>query len=262
MYDLHNHLLPGVDDGAKDWDMALAMARMAYADGIRGMVCTPHNSAWWNHYFEDKIAPLTREFAQRVRDAGLEMEIGAGSEIYIDLDILKRLQDGRAAPLNGTRYLLVELPFTSWPLYAEQVVFELQTAGYIVILAHPERYTAVMEKPYLMQGMADRGVIGQVTSGSLEGKFGSRAQKTAMQLIENHWAHYIATDAHELSNRTPTLRAAHDVLKAHFGEAQATAMCVTIPRQIFHDEEVSLETPHTWDSQPHRSLFSSLFRRQ
>jgi protein-tyrosine phosphatase len=261
LFDLHNHLLPGVDDGAKDWDMAMAMARMAHADGIRGMVFTPHNSAWWNGYFQDKIAPLAREFAVRLADAGIEMAVGAGCEIYVDLDILKRLDDGRAAPLNGTRYLLVELPFTSWPLYAEQVVFELQTAGYNVILAHPERYTAVMEKPYLMQGMAERGVIAQVTSSSLEGKFGARAQKTAMLLLENHWAHYIATDAHELTNRTPTLRTAYEILKANFGEAQATQMCVTIPRKIFYDEDVVLESPQTWESQPHRSLFGSIFKR-
>lgn len=261
MFDLHNHLLPGVDDGAKDWDMALAMARMAYDDGIRAMIFTPHNSAWWNGYYQTKIEPLTQEFQRRLLDAGLDLRVGPGCEIYVDLDILKRIKDGRAAPLNGSRYLLVELPFTSWPLYAEQVVFELQSAGYSVILAHPERYTAVMEKPYLMQSLAERGVLSQVTSGSLEGKFGWRAQKTGMLLLENHWAHYVATDAHELVNRTPTLRTTYQLLSANFGEARATQLCVTIPGQIFRNEEVALEEPLAWESQPHRGLFGSLFRR-
>ena len=261
MFDLHNHLLPGVDDGAKDWDMALAMARMAYNDGIRGLIFTPHNSAWWNRYYQDKIEPLAREFQQRLFDAGLDMRVGPGCEIYVDLDILKRLKDGRAAPLNGSRYLLMEFPFTTWPLYGEQVIFELQAAGYTVILAHPERYTAVMEKPYLMQALAERGVLSQVTSGSLEGKFGSRAQKTGMLLLENHWAHYVATDAHELSNRTPTLSATHRLLAANFGVDRATQLCATIPAQIFHNDEITLEAPLAWESQPHRGLFGSLFRR-
>ena len=191
--------------------MAMAMARMAYEDGIRGLVFTPHNSAWWNGYYSDKVEPLSAEFSQRLGDAGVPLQVGPGCETYIDLDILRRLKDGRAAPLNRSRYLLMELPFASWPLYTDQVTFELQAAGYMVILAHPERYSAVMEKPERMRALAERGVIGQVTSGSLEGKFGSRAQKTAMLLLENHWAHYIASDAHELTNRTPTMRTAFGI---------------------------------------------------
>jgi protein-tyrosine phosphatase len=260
LYDLHNHLLPGIDDGAKDWDMALAMARMAYADGIRGLVFTPHNSAWWNRYYFDKVEPLTAEFKQRLDDAGLPLQVGPGCETYIDLDILQRLKDGRAATLNHSHYLLMELPFSSWPLYTDQVTFELQAAGYTVILAHPERYSAVMEKPEKMQALAERGVIGQVTSGSLEGKFGSRAQKTAMLLLENHWSHYIASDAHELTNRTPTMHTAFEILKANLGVESATTMCFSLPERIFRDEEIVLEAPLAYEA-PQRSLFGSLFRR-
>ena len=260
MYDLHNHLLPGIDDGARDWDMALAMARMAYDDGIRGLVFTPHNSAWWNGYYTDKVEPLTAAFKQRLGEAGIPLEVAPGCEIYIDLDIPRRLKDGRAAVLNHSRYLLMELPFSSWPLYTDQVTFELQAAGYTVILAHPERYAAVMEKPERMQALAERGVMGQVTSGSLEGKFGSKAQKTAMLLLENHWAHYIASDAHELTNRTPTMRVAFEILKANLGSDSATTMCFTLPEKIFHNQDVVLEPPREYEP-PQRSLFGSLFKR-
>ncbi|MBI1800547.1 MAG: hypothetical protein HYR71_02820, partial [Chloroflexi bacterium] len=166
MFDLHNHLLPGIDDGAKDWDMALAMARMASADGTQALVFTPHNSAWWSGYYQEKVERLTREFQQRLSDAGVPLQVGAGAEIYFELDLLKRLKDGRAAPLNGSRYLLIELPFTSWPLSTEHVFFELQVAGYTPIMAHPERNAIVMEKPHLMGVLAERGVLGQITSGS------------------------------------------------------------------------------------------------
>jgi protein-tyrosine phosphatase len=260
LYDLHNHLLPGIDDGARDWDMALAMARMAYDDGIRGLVFTPHNSAWWNGYYFDKVEPLAAEFKRRLNDAGLPLQIGPGCETYIDLDILQRLKDGRAAPLNHSRYLLMELPFASWPLYTDQVTFELQAAGYTVILAHPERYSAVMEMPEKMQALAERGVIGQVTSGSLEGKFGSRAQKTALLLLENNWAHYIASDAHELVNRTPTMHTAFEILKTNLGLESATMMCSTLPERIFRNEEIVLDAPLAYAA-PQRSFFGSLFRR-
>ena len=239
--------------------MAMAMARMAYEDGIRGLVFTPHNSAWWNGYYSDKVEPLSAEFKQRLDDAGVPLQVGPGCETYIDLDILRRLKDGRAAPLNHSRYLLMELPFASWPLYTDQVTFELQAAGYTVILAHPERYSAVMEKPERMQALAERGVIGQVTSGSLEGKFGSRAQKTAMLLLENHWAHYIASDAHELTNRTPTMRTAFEILKANLGVESATTMCSTLPERIFRNEDIVLEAPLAYEA-PQRSLFGSLFK--
>jgi protein-tyrosine phosphatase len=261
LFDLHNHLLPGIDDGAKDWDMALAMARMAYADGTRAMVFTPHNSAWWNRYYQEKVVALTGEFQRRLKAEDLDLQVAPGCEIYIDLDILKRLKDGRAAALNESRYLLVELPFTSWPLYADQVFFELQAAGYTVILAHPERYSAVMEKPERTMPLAERGIIGQITSGSLEGKFGSKAQKTGMLLLENNWAHYIASDAHELTNRTPTMSAAREVLKTHFGEERAQFMTETLPGRIFRNEEVTLDPPLEYEVPQQRSLFGSLFRR-
>ncbi len=242
--------------------MAMAMARMAYADGIRGMAFTPHNSAWWNGYYQDKIVRLTNEFAQRLRDAGMDMVVGPGCEVYMDLDLLKKLKDGRAAPINDSRYLLVELPgFNSWPLYVEQVFFELQAAGYSPILAHPERYAPVMEKPERMQTLAERGVIGQITSGSLEGKFGSRAQKTALLLLENNWAHFIASDAHDLTSRTPTMNNARKILAAHCGDERATLMCCTIPKQIFQNAEVLLESPLAHAALSSRGLFGSLFRR-
>lgn len=261
MFDLHNHLLPAIDDGAKDWDMAMAMARMAYEDGIRGMVFTPHNSAWWSRYFQDKIVPLANEFQQRINDKGWELEVGAGAEVYVELDILKRLKDGRAAPLNGSRYLLVELGFTTWPLYVDDIMFQLQASGYTPVLAHPERYAAVMEKPQLMQALAERGVIGQVTSGSLEGKFGSHAQKTAMLLLERNWAHYIATDAHELVNRTPTMKVPFQILMSHFGEERAIMMTRTIPEMIFRNRELVLESPIEYEPPQQRSFLGTLFRR-
>lgn len=241
--------------------MAIAMAKMAYADGIRGLAFTPHNSAWWNGYFQDKVVPLTQEFQRRVNDAGMDLVVGPGAEIYIDLDLAKRLKDGRAAPLNHSRYVLVELGFTTWPLYTDQVLFELQAAGYAVILAHPERYTAVMEKPARMQALTERGIIGQITSGSLEGKFGRTAQKVGMLLLENNWSHFIASDAHELTNRTPTMRIAYEILKANFGEERATLMTRTIPEKIFRNEELVLESPLEYEAPQQRSFLGTLFRR-
>jgi len=241
--------------------MAMAMAQMAYEDGIRGMVFTPHNSAWWARYFQDKIIPLTNEFQRRIGEKGWDLQVGPGAEVYIELDVLKRLKDGRAATLNNSRYVLVELGFTTWPLYVDDVMFQLQAAGYVPVLAHPERYTAVMEKPQLMQALAERGIIGQITSGSLEGKFGSRAQKVALLLLERNWAHYIATDAHELVNRTPTLKVAQQILKANFGAERATLMTRTIPEMIFRNEEVVLESPLEYEQPQQRNFFGALFRR-
>ncbi len=241
--------------------MALAMAQLAYDDGIRGMVFTPHNSAWWNRYFQDKVVPLTCEFQQRILDKGWDLQVGAGAEVYIELDILKRLKDGRAAPLNGSRYVLVELGFTSWPLYVDDIMFQLQASGYTPILAHPERYSAVMEKPHLMQPLVERGIMGQITSGSLEGKFGRTALKTALLLLERNWAHYIASDAHELVNRTPTMSAARQMLATHFGEERATLLTRIIPEMIFRNEEVVLESPREYEAPQQRSFLGALFRR-
>ena len=225
------------------------------------MVFTPHNSAWWNRYYQEKVVALTEEFRRRLKAENLDLQVAPGCEIYIDLDILKRIKDGRAAPLNDSHYLLVELPFTSWPLYADQVFFELQAAGYTVILAHPERYSAVMEKPERMMALAERGIIGQVTSGSLEGKFGSKAQKTGMLLLENNWAHYIASDAHELTNRTPThergTRSPVNPLwrRPRKGDDRYAA------RAYLPQREVTLDPPLEYEGPQQRSFLDTLFRR-
>lgn len=266
MFDLHNHLLPGVDDGAKDWDMAMAMAKMAYDDGIRGLVFTPHNAAWWSNYYQQKIEKLTHEFRRQLHEAGLEMQVGPGAEIYIDTDILKRLKDGRAAPLNCSRYLLVELPLKSWPMSTEYVFFELQAAGYIPIMAHPERNADIIRKPELMKGLAERGVIGQITAGSLEGKFGRHAQKLALKLLANRWSHFIASDAHDLKDRQPKMREAFKIVEAFFSTERAIEATQTIPQKIFRNEELNLESPisHDYEETPPsaRGWLSSLFKRR
>ena len=146
-------------------------------------------------------------------------------------------------PFDNSRYVLVELGFSSYPLYTEQVLFELQVHGFVPILAHPERYHAVQEDPNLLGGLVEKGVLCQLTAASLMGEWGSRARETAFTLLEHSMAHLIASDAHSPSRRPPVLSPAVREAGRRVGEERAQAMVTTVPGSILEDREMAIEPP-------------------
>ena len=140
MIDMHSHILPGLDDGAADWDEALAMARVAVNDGIAEMVCTPH----WvpGKYENDRETVLRRfaEFEQLLEEKQIPLKIHSGTELRIDTSIPDRLKDGRLLTLNnGSGYVLLELPDEIMPDNLDEFFWNLQLGGYQPILSHVEK---------------------------------------------------------------------------------------------------------------------------
>lgn len=203
LIDLHTHIVPGVDDGAQTPDEALAMARVALADGVGQIVATPHIP----------LAGLDREeCARRLEDlrrylAGCQadLEVHLGAEVSLEPDILRWLADGLAWPIGGTRYILVELPFFSLPPYTDDVIFRLQVAGYKPILAHPERNAPLAAAPDRLGPLVERGVLVQITTTSILGGFGAQAMSAAMAFLRRGWVHVLASDAHSANHRPPML---------------------------------------------------------
>ncbi len=252
--DLHTHILPGFDDGARDDEQALAMARMAVADGVGCIVATPHSlDRGWGQLpaaIRDQVARL-----QAVcRDQGLDLEIVPGLEAYIAPDLPRRVTREPGCTLGGTRYLLVEFPLQQYPRYVEQTVFELQVAGFTPIIAHPERYTEVIAAPSLIYTLVERGVLTQVTAASLLGVFGREIQEAARLFLTHGLAHVIASDAHGLGQRPPVLSEAVAVAAGWIGEEQALKMVTTTPARILADELIPVPPPDPLQS-PKRRLW-------
>jgi protein-tyrosine phosphatase len=200
--DLHAHVLPGVDDGARDDAQALAMLRRAVADGTSTIVATPHA----NRIAPDEIVARVARLTQLATDAGLALEILPGSELRLEPDIAQRWVSGQLLGLNRTRYLLVETPLSGdWPTFADTALYELQLAGAVPILAHVERYSWTRHDFRRLVALAESGVLLQVNSDALDGRRGRAALARARDLARRRLIHLIASDAHAERGRAPLL---------------------------------------------------------
>ena len=243
MIDLHCHLLPSLDDGPADLDTALEMARIAVADGITVVACTPHIlPGLYDNRGPEIVAALDR-FAASLNGAGIELRIVAGADIHILPDLITALRSGRALTLGGSRYLLLEPPHYVLPPRIEDTVFEVTAAGYCPILTHPERLAWIETNFELIDRLSRRGVWMQITAGSLTGRFGSRARYWAERLLDDGLVHIIATDAHDCGRRAPLLRDAYCLAIRRVGDDEARRLVIGRPQAVLDDVEPSRVQP-------------------
>jgi protein-tyrosine phosphatase len=198
--DLHSHILPGLDDGARTLEDSLAIARAAVEDGIRVLAATPHVSERYPTAPEEMERALAqvREAIARVE---IPLDVRGGGEIALDRlqgldrDALRRLA------LAGTRHVLLETPYYGWPLDLSDRLFELQASGFAAVLAHPERNGEVQAHPERLRPLVERGLVVQVTAASVDGRLGRRVRTTALLLVAQGLAHMVASDAHSADVR-------------------------------------------------------------
>jgi protein-tyrosine phosphatase len=202
MIDLHNHLLPGLDDGPEDTEAALEMARAAVAAGITVMACTPHVALKYPNRSPEILAGVVG-LRGEIRQAGIDLEIVSGAEI--SAEVIHRIDDEelRALSLNGTGWLLVEAPFAGWPTRLPTLVTDLEIRGFRVMIAHPERAQAIQHNPDRLRDLVGRGALVQSNASSFTGDHGRLVAQTAELLIRNDLIHILASDAHSASWRPP-----------------------------------------------------------
>lgn len=243
MIDLHAHILPGLDDGAANLDVAVAMARLAAADGVTTIVATPHSGEGQPGLERQTLTAHVRELQTALDREGVTVSLVAGMEVYLVPDSAAQAAEGRLLCLGDSRYILVELPLFELPPYTEQALFELQVKGFAPILAHPERNAVLTHEPERLVPLVERGVLVQVTAGSLLGAFGRQVQESAVLLLERRLAHVIASDAHNASSRAPVLSAAVEAAAGVVGREAALAMVISLPRAILAGETVAAPPP-------------------
>lgn len=226
------------------------MAEAALADGITTVVATPHCGVELpgRRVIQGWADDLRRELAAR----GISLDLASGGEVSLG-SIGGEMPLPVALPtLGGSRYLLVELPLGMPLQLAERLLFRMQVAGVVPVLAHPERHPDLAESPEILRGFVDRGMLVQLTSASLEGVFGGRVRRFSEELLSGGLAHVIASDAHSLAGRGPQLSGGLRRAAELVGEETALAMVTTVPRAILEDRVVELPHPST---PPRRSRF-------
>jgi|SRR5882724_2404578 len=253
MVDLHCHILPGLDDGAKTIEESLAMAESAIAEGVSRVVATPHSS---RHYFFD--FPLVRRLRDELQSRiGNKLELATGCDFHLDPENLKSLRRNSSIYcINQRGYLLVEFNEISIPPAMDQTLHEIQLAGMHPIVTHPERNRILRAHPERLKKWVRQGCFVQVTGGSLTGGFGPVAQKVALHWIREGLIHFVASDAHNLRTRPLRLQSAFDVVAGQFGQDKARALFLENPQAAFEGEDLP-HVPELQDesSQPRKKRF-------
>ena len=235
MIDLHCHLLPGIDDGSKDLEMSLAMARMASSDGISTIACTPHILPGVYRNTGPAIRTAVAQLQESISEAGIPIALVTGADVHVAPDLGVQLREGKALTLNDSRYFLLEPPHHLLPPRLEDLIFGLQAAGYVPILTHPERLSWIEDHYDLIERFACNSVLMQITAGSLMGQFGRRPRYWAERMLDDGLCHLLATDAHNTERRPPRMAEARELIAQRIGHDEATNMVLGRPQCILNN---------------------------
>jgi protein-tyrosine phosphatase len=218
MIDIHSHILPGIDDGAKTLEDSMDMARKAVSEGIHTIIATPHHKNGKYNNKKSDILPIVEEVKNRLKDEKIPLEVLPGQECRIYGEILEDYRKGSVTPLNlVSQYLFIEFPSNSVPRYADKLLYDIQVEGLTPVIVHPERNAELIERPDKLYRLVKNGAVTQLTASSLTGYFGKNIQKFSQQMIEANLTHFIASDAHNIHNRSFKMEEAMDYIEKKYG---------------------------------------------
>ena len=240
MLDIHCHIIPAIDDGAKDLDISLKMLSIAQQNGTKAIVATPHViegdqlPAW------EQIVDGCRLLQTEGQKLGLNLPVYPGGEVAIHLDILELVKEPGPYCLNSGRYMLVELPAIDIPSFTEEFFFCLQARGITPVLAHPERHPVLGKDPEILVEWIRRGVLTQVNGSSLMGRMGERSRQMAELLLARDMVHCIGSDAHSARHRNPDLSATREKLTGLIGVEKTRQILITNPQHVINSQDVEI----------------------
>ena len=260
MIDIHSHIMPDIDDGARSMEEAIEMAEIAARDGIEQMVSTPHMFNGLSHN------PDPSEIFERVNmlqiAVGNTLIILPGNEVHISHEIAEQAKTNRVARINNRNYMLVEFPQLTVPIGADELFYKLQLQSIYPILVHPERNAQIQSRPAIVANFVERGVLVQVTAMSVTGEFGTIARNTAATLLRHNCVHFLATDAHRADRRPPILSKGRDAAAHLVGTEMARRLVYDNPLAVVNGDLVHAESPIPFGARRHEkpSFFSRFFK--
>jgi len=221
MIDIHAHILPMIDDGAKNEAESLLMLEAAIKDGIHTIVATPHYHPRYRNEKSDILAAV--EKLQEVAEENqLEVDILPGQEIRIYGEFLEGFEaDKLLTVAANSTHILIEFSSQSIPHYTEKLFYDIEMCGLTPVIAHPERNAEFLANPDKLYELVRKGALAQLTTGSLLGYFGKEIQKFSKQLIEADLVHFIATDAHNNTSRSFNISQAYEEIVKRYGIGHA-----------------------------------------
>ena len=242
MIDIHSHILPGIDDGAKTERDSIEMAKVAVEEGITTIIATPHHRNGVFDNEKDLIIKMVDTLNGLLAEEGIPLTVLPGQETRIHGDMIDELDNQIMLPLNETKYVFVEFSSSHIPQYTSQMLFDIQMAGYIPIIVHPERNQVLLDNPNRLYDFVKKGALTQVTAASLVGKFGKDIQKFSRRIIDANLAHFIASDAHNTTSRGFAMREAMEYIDNEYG-SDYLEMFLENSELMIQDKNVNLLEP-------------------
>jgi len=197
--DLHSHLIPGIDDGARTVEESVTLVRKMAGMGFEKLIMTPHVMSDAYRNTPETIRDGLERLRDAVRAAGIAMELEASAEYYLDEGFPKILSDKQVLPIAG-KYLLFETSYLARPNNMFELVYEIKAHGYVPILAHPERYRYIKDMEAEYRELKELEVLFQIDTTSLGGHYGKDAQKKARFLMQKGWIDLVGSDTHRMKH--------------------------------------------------------------
>ena len=235
MIDLHSHILPAIDDGARTMEDTLELAYQAMEQGVTHMVCTPHIHP---RVFDNNLESIVESFTQtnaNFKSSGIELKLSYACEVRLSVEISHWIKQ-KKLPFLGQwedkAALLLELPHSHIPVGADTLIKWLLKHGVQPVIPHPERNRDIIADYSKVKWLKNQGAIFQVTAGAFLGGFGQAVENIAWQLLSDDLVTYVASDMHNISKRPTLMGDAYKLITERNGEGVAKAIFYTAPEHI------------------------------
>lgn len=236
--DIHCHILPGLDDGARNIEETASMLRTAYEEGIHRMIATPHCFATRKSASAERIRECVEQMNSYAKECGIPISLYYGNEVYYRSGIADLLEKGEILTLADSRYVLVEFDPSVEFTYLRDGMGELLRYGFFPILAHAERYDCLYAKKGRIKELSNSGIYFQVNASSCLQGFMSEDRKRIKLLLNEADINFIGTDAHSNRTRSPKIKQCASYLYKKLGAEQAQKILFTNPESIIQDRRI------------------------
>ena len=234
--DLHSHILPALDDGARDMKKTREMLQIAYEEGIREIIATPHFFASKKSASSEQIRETIARVHEEMEDWGFSIKLYPGNEIFYRSEVPELLEEGEIVTLADSRYVLVEFdPMTEYS-YLRDGILKLDSYGFVPILAHTERYECLFEKKERLQRVKDHGGMLQVNASSFQGGIFDEMGKRSRYIMKNDLLDFVGTDAHSTGKRSPRMKETASYLYKKLGKQRAEEILFGNPQAVLNKE--------------------------
>ncbi len=232
LFDIHCHIIPGVDDGSKSLEESIKMLEMEYKDGIRNIILTPH---FRYDMFEASEETVQKQYARLVAAASerwADLKLYLGCELHTSMDMVECLRQGKRRTMAGSRYVLTEFSGGDGKTYVKERIQKLKFSGYYPIIAHVERYPSVRDDLDLIEELRNMGACIQVNADTISGKDGFGMKRFAKKLMKEDLLDFVGSDGHGAKSRTPDMGKAYAVVVKVMGQSYADHIFIENPSKI------------------------------